>query len=134
MTWLFSVGWSGLVWICSAPIYTAILFMKNHTRLALYECLQVTVDLLCENIILVHCSVVVYNHTSPFFLCLKECAIITECGSTVLWGLIRETRLTKLKLFFNVHIYWTAWNVPSLIVISLSNDLLAVKTKYCMEG
>ena len=32
-----------------------------------------------------------------------------------------------------VHIYWTAWIVLSLTVISLPNDLLAGKTKYYME-
>ena len=31
LTWLFSVDWSGLAWLCSsAPIYTTLLFMINH--------------------------------------------------------------------------------------------------------
>ena len=30
-------------------------------------------DLFCENVILVHCSVVVCNYVSPFFLYLKGC-------------------------------------------------------------
>ena len=37
------------------------------TRLE-YEYAQVTVDLFCENVTLVHCSVVVYNYVLPFFL------------------------------------------------------------------
>ena len=50
-------------------------------------------DIFCENVTLVHCSVVVCNYV----LCLKECVIILEFGSTVSCGLTRETRLTKHK-------------------------------------
>ena len=58
---------------------------------------QVTVDLFCENITLVHCSVVVCNYVLPYFLYLKECVVFSKFGSTVLCGLTRETRLTKHK-------------------------------------
>ena len=37
-------------------------------------------DLFCENVTLVHCSVVVCNYVSPFFLHLKECVIILKFG------------------------------------------------------
>ena len=46
--------------------------LKFATRLE-YEYAQVTVDLFCENVTLLHCSVVVCNYVSPFFLYLKEC-------------------------------------------------------------
>ena len=59
-----------------------------------YEYAQVAVDLFCENVILVHCSVVVCNYISPFFL--KEYRKF-EIGSTVLCDLTRETRLTRHK-------------------------------------
>ena len=44
-----------------------------------------TVDLFCENIILGHCSVVVYNDILPFFLffCIKEHVVNFEFVSTV---------------------------------------------------
>ena len=70
--------------------------LKFVTRLE-YEYAQVAVDLFCENVTLVHCSVVVCNYVSPFFLYLKECVIISKFGSTVSCGLTRETRLTKYK-------------------------------------
>ena len=35
--------------------------------------MQVAVDLFCENVTLVNCSVVVCNYVSPFFLYLKKC-------------------------------------------------------------
>ena len=60
--------------------------------------IQVTVDLFCENITLVHFLVVVCNYVSPFFLYLKECVIISKFESTVSCGLTRETRLTRHKL------------------------------------
>ena len=59
-------------------------------RMCMYECLQVTVDSFCENIILVHCLVVVCNHNSLFFLCLREYVVISEFGSTVSCGLTRD--------------------------------------------
>ena len=62
-----------------------------------YEYAQVAVDLFCEKVTLVHCSVVVCNYISPFFLHLKKCVIISKFGSTVSCGLTRETRLTKLN-------------------------------------
>ena len=37
-----------------------------------YEYAQVAVDLFCEHVTLVHCSVVVCNYVSPFFLYLKR--------------------------------------------------------------
>ena len=71
-------------------------FLKFVIRLE-YEYAQVTVDLFCENVTLVHCSVVVCNYVSPFFLYLKECVIISKFGSTVSCGLTRETKLTRHK-------------------------------------
>ena len=62
-----------------------------------YEYAQVAVDLFCENVTLVHFSVVVCNYFSPFFLYRKECVIISKFESTVLCGLTRETRLTRHK-------------------------------------
>ena len=46
-----------------------------------HEYAQVTVDLFCVNVTLVHCSVVVCNYVSPFFLYLKECVVILKFGS-----------------------------------------------------
>ena len=54
-------------------------------------------DLFCENVILVHCSLVVSNYVSSFVLYLKECVVISKFGITVLCSLTRETRLTKHK-------------------------------------
>ena len=41
--------------------------LKFITRLE-YEYAQVPVDLFCENVTLIHCSVVVCNYVPPFFL------------------------------------------------------------------
>ena len=62
-----------------------------------YDYAEIAVNLFCENVTLVHCSVVVCNYVLPFFLYLKDCAIISKFGSTVLCGLTRETRLTRHK-------------------------------------
>ena len=53
-------------------------------------------DLFCENVSLVHCLVVVYNYVLPFS-CILKSAIISKFVSTALYGLTRETRLTKHK-------------------------------------
>ena len=37
------------------------------------------------------------NYVRPFFLGFKRCVIILKFGSTVSWGLTRETRLAKYK-------------------------------------
>ena len=55
-----------------------------------YEYAEVTADLLCENVTLVHCSMVVCNYVAPFSLYLKECVVISKFGSTVLCSLTRE--------------------------------------------
>ena len=68
-------------------------FLKFVIRLE-YEYAQVTVDLCCEIIAFLHCSVMVCNYASPFSY-LKECVVILKFGSTVLCGLTRETGLTK---------------------------------------
>ena len=70
--------------------------LKFITRLE-YEYAQVAVDLFCENVPPVHCSLVVCNCVSPFFFHLKECVVISKFGSTVPCGLTRETRLTRHK-------------------------------------
>ena len=70
--------------------------MKFVTRLE-YEYAQVAVDLFHENVTLVHCSVVVCDYVSPFFLYLKERIVISKFESTVLCGLTRETKLTRHK-------------------------------------
>ena len=56
--------------------------LKFATHLE-YEYAQVAVDLFCENVILVHCPVIVCNYVSPFFSDLKECIVISKYGSTV---------------------------------------------------
>ena len=43
-----------------------------------YEYAQVAVDLFCENIALVCCSVAVCIHISPYFLYPKECITILQ--------------------------------------------------------
>ena len=53
--------------------------------------------LFCENVTLVHYSVVVFNYVSPFFLYLKEGVIISKFGSTVSSGFTREKRLARYK-------------------------------------
>ena len=70
--------------------------LKFVTRLD-YEYAQVGVDLFCENVPLVHCSVVVCNYVTPFFLHPKEYVVISEFGSTVSYGLTREKRLIRHK-------------------------------------
>ena len=45
----------------------------------------------------VHCSVVVCNYVSSFFLYLKECVVISKFGFTVSCSLTRETRHTRHK-------------------------------------
>ena len=81
---------------------TSILVMVWHialkyvTRLE-YEYAQIAVDIFHENVILVHCSVVVCDYFLPFFLYLKERIVISKFGSTVSCGLTRETRLTRHK-------------------------------------
>ena len=62
-----------------------------------YEYAQVAVDLFCENVPLVLCSVVVCNYVLPFFLHLKECIVISKFGSTMSCDLTRETSLTRHK-------------------------------------
>ena len=69
----------------------------KFTTLLDYEYAQVVVDLFRENVTLIHCSVVVCNYVSPFFLYLKECVVISKFGSTVSCGLTRETRLRRHK-------------------------------------
>ena len=54
-------------------------------------------DLICKNVTLVHCSVVVYNYVLPFFLYLNDCVVILKFGSIVSCGLTRETRPTRHK-------------------------------------
>ena len=56
--------------------------MEFVTRLQ-YEYAQVAVDLFYENLPPVHCSVAVCIHVLQFFLYLKECAIISKFGSSV---------------------------------------------------
>ena len=73
-----------------------------------YEYAQVAVDLFCENVTLVHCSMVVYNYVLPFFLGLKECVVISKFGSTVSCGSARETRLASTSALLDVRTYWTA--------------------------
>ena len=71
-----------------------------------------TVDLFCENIILGHCSVVVYNYILPFFLffCIKERVIIFEFGSTV--GLDKRDEAYKVQshcimyMFTGLHVMY----------------------------
>ena len=70
--------------------------LKFATHLE-YEYAQVAVDFFCKNVTLVHCSVVVCNYVSPFFLYLKECVIASKFGSTLSCGSIGETRLTRHK-------------------------------------
>ena len=55
-----------------------------------YEYAQVAVDLLYENLILVHCLVMACIHLLPFFLHLKGCVEILEFGSTVLCDLGKD--------------------------------------------
>ena len=84
-----------------------------------YEYAQVTVDLFCENVTLVHCSVVVCNYVSPFYFGLKECVVISKFGSTVSCGLTRETRLAKYKpIFWRTHLLDSVdcMNVPTSMV------------------
>ena len=70
--------------------------LKFVTRFE-YGYSQVAVDLFCRNVTLAHCSVLVCNYISPFFLYLKECIVIWKFGSTVSYSLTRETRLKKYK-------------------------------------
>ena len=86
----------------TTSIYTIVWYraMKFITRLR-YVCMNAfrSLWIYFEKIALVHRSVVVYNHTSPFFLCLKECVIISEFGSTVSCGLIRD-KAYKAQSYF----------------------------------
>ena len=106
--------------------------LKFFTRLE-YEYAQVTKDLLCENATLLYCLVMVCNYISLFFLYLKECVVILEIESTVSCGRQEGQGFQSTEPFLNVHIYWIAWNVPSLLVTSSPDVLLAVKTQCCME-
>ena len=126
--------------------------LKFVTRLE-YEYAQVAVDLFCENVTLVHCSVVVCNYVSPFFLYLKECVIISKFGSTVSCGLTRETRLTRHKpiawctrLLYCMKCStldgdpFTRWSHSSeiealhgRIVVCLSQEQLGYLTKYIIH-
>ena len=81
--------------------------MEFVTRLQ-YEYAQVAVDLFYENLTPVHCSVAVYIHVSPFFLHLKECVIISKCGSTVSCAWQERQGLQRTKPLLNVHAHWTA--------------------------
>ena len=86
-----AVGKSTSIW--AMVWYRALKFV---TRLE-YEYTQVTVDLFCKNVTLVHCSMVVCNYFSPFFLYLKECVVILKFGSTVSCDSTREIKLTRHK-------------------------------------
>ena len=123
--------------------------LKFATRLE-YEYAQVAVDLFCENVTLVHFSVVVCNYISSFFLYLKECVIILKFGSTVLCGFTRETRLTRHKpIAWHTRLVdcmkcstldgdpFTRWSHSSeiealhgRIVVCLSQEQLGYLTKY----
>ena len=81
--------------------------MKFVTRLE-YEYVQVAVDLFHENVTLVHCSIVVCDYVSPFFLYLKERIVISKFESTVSCGLTRETNLQGTSPLLNIRAYWTA--------------------------
>ena len=69
------------------------------------------------------------------FLYLKECVVILKFGSTVPYGLTREKRITRHKpiawhtCLYN---YWTAWNVPPLMVTLSPDGPLLVKMKCSM--
>ena len=126
--------------------------LKFITRLE-YEYAQVTVDLFCDNVTLVHCLLVVCNYASPFFLYLKECVIILKFESTVLCGLTRKTRLTRhkpiashmrlldcMKRFIFDSDPFTWWSLSSenevlyeRIVVYLSQEQPGYSTKYIIH-
>lgn len=106
--------------------------MKFATHLQC-EYAQVPTDLLCENVVLVHCLVAICFHISPFFLYLQQYAVISEFWSTVSCSLTREQGLQSIKPLLNVYTYWTAWNMSALMVAPSHADPLVVKMKYCMD-
>ena len=115
-----------------------------------YEYVQVAVYLFCENVTLVHCSVVVSNYILALFLCLEECVAISKFGSTVLCGSTRKTRVAKYKpiawhtglldyikwstLDSNPFIQWSLSDdnevLHGRIVVCLSQEQLGYSTKY----
>ena len=97
-----------------------------------YEYAQVALDLFCENITLIHCSVVVCNYFSPFFLYFKECVIISKFGSTVLCSLTRETRITRHKPIAWHTKLLDCMNVPPLTMTLSTISPIAVKMKFSM--
>ena len=129
--------------------YRALKFVTHLQN----EYIQVAVDLFCENVALVHCSVVVCNYLSPFFLCLKECVVILKFGSTVSCRLTRETKLTRHKpiawrtllldcmkcstLNGDPFTWWSLSNEHEVlygrIVVCLSQEQLGYLTKYIIH-
>ena len=108
---------------------------------------------LCRNVTLAHCSVLVCNYVSPFFLYLKECIVIWKFGSTVSCGLTRETTLTKYKPiacrtclldcmkcstldgdpFTRWHLSGENEVLYGRIVVCLSQERLGYSTKYIIH-
>ena len=91
--WSLAIAVSKIMSIWAMVWYRALKFVTHFE----YEYAQVIVDLFCENLTLVHCSVVACNYVSSFSLYLTKCVIISKLGSIMSCGLTRETRLTRHK-------------------------------------
>ena len=108
--------------------------MKFPTHLQ-YEHTEVAVDLFSENVALVHYLVVVCIYVSSFFLYLKECVVILEFGSTVLYRLARKTRRIKQKVIAyctDLLDYTKCATLNSGFYTQWFLYPMAVKTKGCM--
>ena len=99
-----------------------------------YEYAQVTVDLFCENFTLVHCSVVICNSVSPFFISQRA------CSNFEIWihGVVRLDKRDKVYKA-QAHCLMYALNglhenVPPSMVTILSDGPLEVKMKSSMEN
>ena len=106
----FEICYTFWVWIFSGPC-----------ELILWECH------------LVHCSVVVCNYVSLFFLYLKECVIILNFWiHSVVWLDKKEKAYKAQTHCCYAHDNWSAWNVSPLTITLSPNGPLEVKTKCCM--